>query len=217
MSGPTKEIRDTYVTWVDSGLEEATTESGEEASAANGSLVNLEKWSGGDKPALVYWTWSDENDKRGKETKKADRNVWDNEKVARVSRLYDCFRVDAKGIPADQLQKLGVKDVPFVQIVNKDQSPIAAIAPTSPGSMETFLQTGVKKFPEYWRTVLQRMQELDRRFNDGKAAMKKKDYDEAISAFNEVYNDNVRTDLISKARELLMQARQKAEKEAAKK
>ncbi len=202
---------------MDSGLEEATTESGEAVSAAAGPLVSLERWTGGDKPVLVYWTWSDEEDKRGKETKKADRNVWDNEKVARVSRLYDCFRVDAKGVPAEQLQKLGVKDVPFVQIVNKDQASIAAIAPTSPGSMESFLQAGVKKFPEYWRSVLQRMQELDKRYNEGKAAMKKKDYDAAISAFNEVYNDNVRTDLLSKAREMLMQARQKAEKDAAKK
>lgn len=179
--------------------------------------MNLEKWSGGDKPALVYWTWSDENDKRGKESNKVDRNVWDNEKVARVSRLYDCYRVDAKGVPADQLLKLGVKEIPFVQVLSKEQAPIASTVPSSPGSMETFLQTSARKFPEYWRTVLQRMQELDRRFNEGKAAMKKKDYDAAISAFNEVYNDNVRTDLIGKARELLMQARQKAEKEAAKK
>lgn len=165
----------------------------------------------------MYWVWSDENDKRGKETRKADRNVWDNERVARASKLFHCFRVDAKEVPAADLAKMGVKGIPFVQVLNKDQVPVAATIPSGPGSMETFLQGSAKKFPEYWRSVLQRMQELAKRFEEGKAAMKKKDWDAAIAAFHEIYNDDVRTDLIDKSRNLLMQARQKSEKEAAKK
>lgn len=202
---------------MDSGLEEATMESGEAASSAVGPRVELKNWRGDEKPALVYWVWSDEEHKRGKETKKADRNVWDNEKVARVSRLFHCYRVDAKAIPPAELQELGVKDVPFVQILGADLAPIASVAPSSPGAMESFLQVGVQRFPEYWRSVLQRMKELERIYDRGKAAMKKKDYAAAVEAFNEIYMDDVRTGLLDKAREELAKARKKAEKEEAKK
>ncbi len=211
------EVRDTHVTWTDSGLSEATTESGEAVSVTKGNTVELERWQDAKKPALVYWTWSDEEDKRGKDTKKTDRNTWDNEQVARAARLYTCYRVDAKDVPASTLAKLGVSQVPFVQVVSNDRLAVASTVPGSSNAMEGFLRTNLQRhFAEYWRAVLARAQELAKKLDEAKAAMKKKDFDGAVSACGEIMNDDVRTETLDKARDLLAQARAKAAKEAKK-
>lgn len=201
------------MSWTDSGLAEATTESGDAVSAVKGNTIDLERWQDGKKPALVYWTWSDEEDKRGKDTKKADRNTWDNEQVARVSRLYTCYRVDAKDVPPATLAKLGVTQIPFVQVVSNDKLAVASTVPGSPNAMETFLRAQVQRhFAEYWRTVVARAQELAKKLDEAKAAAKKKDYDGAVAACGEIMNDDVRTDTLDKARDLMAQARAKAAK-----
>ena len=145
------------------------------------------------KPVLLYFHFEHEDGQLGSTSAKQCKK-FDDERVARWSHLYTFVEIDVAKSDPTLLKRFGALDRPSFTVVNQDleiikQSPILSSSKAIAGFLKSTVQKG---FPEYWKTVKERLDEQKATLKEAKSLEKQKDYEGALSRVREVTMSNLR-------------------------
>lgn len=158
------------------------------------------------KPGLIYFYWSDSSDPRGKKTQIWNRDLFDTEDVARTSKHFLCYKVDASKQDPALLRKHGldVAKVPAL-VVTGPTGKFVCVVPEAKSNValkEALEEVLAKHFPELWKSYDQVVQELTKLLEAAREDYKKKNYETALEKTVSIIEHEVRTPLIERAEEL---------------
>lgn len=176
--------------------------------APEDNLLGLVDWqSGTGKPALVYFFWSNTSDPQGRDTRMLDANVFDTEDVARASKHFACYKVDAFQEKPEELLKRGISpgNVPVILLADaQGRTKIILPRPKTNVSSVKLLENCLgKMFPEYWKQVQQNHDTVRKIFEEGRKAYEQKRLEEARDKMLSVIKHPTRTSWIERAEEVL--------------
>ncbi len=121
-------------------------------------------------------------------------DAFDDETVARWSKLYRLVMVDAGESDADLLRRFSTGDGPALTVIGQDLKVVAATRPMRRSKEITkFLaRTAEDAFPEYWKTVQRRLADQDEALSTARTLAKDKDYKKAIERLWDVTKSELR-------------------------
>lgn len=167
----------------------------------------LDRWVKENKqPGLIYFYWSDSSDPRGKKTEAWNRNFFDTEDVARATKNFLCYKVDASKQNPEILRKRGLDlaKIPAL-VVTSPTGKFVSIVPEVKGNvaLKKALELALEKhFPEIWKSFDQVFEELAGLLDAAREDYKRKNYEAALEKATSIVNHPVRTSWIERAEEL---------------
>jgi hypothetical protein len=184
-----------------------TNSNGSDVPDENRNEFGLSVWAPDNtKPGLIYVYWSDTEDPRGKKSAQWNRDLFDTEDVARATKHFLNYKVDASKQDPALLKKVGldVAKVPalvvttptgkFVCIVPEVKSNVAL-----KDALESIL---AKHFPELWKSYDRVVTELEALLEKAREDYKAKRYEAALEKATSIIQHAVRTSVIERAEEL---------------
>lgn len=158
------------------------------------------------KPGLIYFYWSDSSDPRGKKTQLWNRDFFDTEDVARASKHYLCFKVDASKQDPALLKKRGLDPAKMpALVVTSPTGKFICILPEvkSNVALKVALEEALAQhFPDLWKAYDRVYLELEKVLEAAREDYKKNNYQAALEKLAKIIENPVRTSLIERAEEL---------------
>jgi len=155
---------------------------------------------------LIYFYWSDSSDPRGKKTQVWNRDFFDTEDVARASKLFLCYKVDASKQDSELMKKRGLDPAKMpALVVTSPTGKFICILPEVKSNValkEALEQAVALYFPELWKSYDQTFQELARLLEAAREDYKQKNYEAALEKVTRIIENPVRTSVIERAEEL---------------
>lgn len=184
------------------------------APALDGRVPLDEIQNAGDKPVLVFFSWTHEAGPQGKLCEKLCKGVFDNEALARATKLYMCLQVNAQDSDQTVLRSLGIQKFPVLAVTDGAGNIVAKITEFgSSAKVTAALQGAVRaKFPKYYQQIQQTIAEQARALEQAKVLSKAKKYEEAMEKLQFITSSEVRTELFDKAQKELLDLQKKAGK-----
>ncbi|MBI3097052.1 MAG: hypothetical protein HYY93_02225 [Planctomycetes bacterium] len=186
------------------------------ATDAKGSAkIPAQEWgSDGDKPILLFLSWPHEDAPVGGDCEKLCKNTFDDEDLARATKLFVCVKIDAKATDQNLLKEMGIKSFPSLAVADGQGNIVARLEKqTSSSKVASALYSTIQsRLPKYYQKIQQIKAEQARAFDQGKNLAKAKKYQDAIAKFESITNSDVRGDLFEKAMKELTEAQTKAAK-----
>lgn len=144
------------------------------------------------KPCLIYFFFppdKDKKDPRGKRTALFENRALDNEEVARISKYFNCYRLDVSGIDEKSLVVNGITTVPTLFVTDFE---FAILGMTSDHKLSAVrllaMLTSImqKKLPDVWKQFSGDRKKAEALFNEGTQLMRQKKYPEALEKFEAI-------------------------------
>ncbi|MBI3097051.1 MAG: hypothetical protein HYY93_02220 [Planctomycetes bacterium] len=185
-----------------------------ESPATSGRIPLDEIRNAGDKPVLVFFSCAHDKTPSGKACEKLCKSVFDNEDLARATKLYVCLQVNAQDADPSLLRSLGLQKFPVLAVTDGEGNIVHRITDFASSAKVTgaLQRTVSSKFPAYYSTLQQTMAEQARAYEQARALAKAKKYDEAMERLQSITASDVRTDLFDKAQKELLDIQKKAGK-----
>ncbi|MBI2922209.1 MAG: hypothetical protein HYY18_14245 [Planctomycetes bacterium] len=159
-----------------------------------------------EKPGLIYFYWSDTSDPRGKKTQLWNRDFFDTEDVARASKHFLCYKVDASKQDPGLLKKRGLDPAKMpALVVTSPTGKFVCILPEVKSNValkDALEQAVAQYFPDRWKSYDQVFQELEKLLEAAREDYKLKKYEAALAKVATIIENPVRTSLIERAEEL---------------
>ncbi|KAF0242497.1 MAG: hypothetical protein FD180_3880 [Planctomycetota bacterium] len=159
-----------------------------------------------EKPGLIYFYWSDSSDPRGKKSQAWTRDFFDTEDVARASKHFLCYKVDASKQDAGLLKKRGLDPAKMPAIVvTSPTGKFVCILPEvkSNVALKDALENALAQhFPALWKSYDRVYLELEKLLDVAREDYKKNNFEAALEKLAKIIEHPVRTSLIERAEEL---------------
>jgi len=149
------------------------------------------------RPTLLYFHHPHEDVEKpgaaGKASRKLCRMLAE-EAFARWGLLVRCFEVDAENSDAKVLERLGAGDGPSFAIVDENLAVVAKSGSfVNAKTAAAFVRDAVTaKFPAYWKSVSERIEEQKKLVAEARALAKQKKFDEAVARYDTVVWSDLR-------------------------
>jgi len=205
-SGVAGEGTQTGIVWFEASLtapETITGEAGESISLEEHlhQILGSSEWD--PRPTLLYFHHDHDHDvdeeegeklsAQGKLSLKQCKSL-DDEKVARWSQLYRFVEVNVPTSEKELLARFKAGDGPSFTVINQDLEVTASTGTIGNAKgVVTFLKSTVKKhFPDYWKTIAERLDAQKKALSDARSLEKSKKYTEALDRVREITSSQLR-------------------------
>ena len=159
-----------------------------------------------EKPGLIYFYWSDSSDPRGKKSQAWTRDFFDTEDVARASKHFLCYKVDASKQDVALLKKRGVDPAKTpALVVTSPTGKFVCILPEVKSNValkDALEQALAQHFPALWKSYDRVYLELEKLLDAAREDYKKNNFEAALEKVAKIIENPVRTSLIERAEEL---------------